>query len=63
MGDSMEAREKPTNDNGDSKRFTPPTIAVSTVPLRMASVASAKATIEDEHAVSAVRLGPRMSRL
>ena len=58
----MEAREKPMNDPGDSNMLTPATTAISTRPVSIADIASEKATIEDEQAVSTVKLGPRQSK-
>jgi hypothetical protein len=57
----MEAREKPMNDDGDISRLTPATIAISIRPLEIADCASAKATSDEEQAVSIVKLGPRRS--
>ncbi len=57
----MEAREKPMNEVGDISKLTPATIAMSIRPAAIAAWASAKATSEEEQAVSTVKLGPRRS--
>ena len=49
------------NEAGDRSRLTPATTAKSTRPLSTAAMASAKATSDDEQAVSTVKLGPCQS--
>ncbi len=54
-------RSNAPNASGDSGHSTPPAIAASISPLRMACIASPIATAPDAHELAVERIGPRTS--
>ena len=59
---SARMRSKAPNASGDSGHSTPPAIAASISPVRIAPIASPIATAPDAHELAVDRIGPRTSR-